>query len=193
MKLLLQLAVGWHQELINISYEHHNRLSIKHGYEFRIATKHTTKRHIFWQKPTEILQAIEDGYTDIAYLDADALWVHSDLYHSQTPLSGVMHFEPMPHFNAGVLYINGLTAKPVIEEWLAEDDDEHPCHDQHGLYKMLLKHPEYITQIGNEWNSLQWTPSLTHPDPIVAAWHGGQGSALPAMKHYLNEYLSRTS
>jgi hypothetical protein len=183
MKLLLQLAIGWHQELLSVSYEHHSRLASRYGYDYLVLSSRTTDRGIYWEKPLGIYRNI-DKYASIAYLDADALWLKDELYVPSTAIGAVLHSDPISHYNTGVLYVNCSLAKPLIEQWLVTDDDGHLWQDQYALLKILK--PSDVTILGPEYNSLAYSATLSHPDPKVVAWHGRNDLALAGMKEYLD-------
>lgn len=181
MKLLLQLAIGWHQELLRLTYERHKALADLYGYEYEVISSRTSDRGVYWEKPLGIYRNI-DKYASIAYLDADTIWVKDCLYTPETALGAVRHSDPFPHHNTGVLYINCALAKPLIEEWLQTSDDGHLWQDQYALHKILK--PEDVTNLDLSHNSLVYLED--HPDPKVVAWHGRNDLALAGMKDYLD-------
>lgn len=168
--LLLQLAIGWHRQLTDITYGHHSKLCSKYGYDFHVITERTNKsRGVYWEKVLGIRDAIQD-YDYVFYLDADTLWLGGELFRPETAIAATIHTDPMIHYNAGVLYVNSAMASEAIEAWLSTDDDNHIWQDQYALYKILQSHPQYVTQVGPEWNTLAYT-DYSHT-PKVLAWHG---------------------
>lgn len=188
MKLVLQLAIGgWHEQLLELTKERHRALSNKYGYTYQVVTSRTCTRHLYWEKPLAIQRAINDGYSSVAYLDADTVWIDGPLIVPETPLGAVLHKDPMDHYNLGVLYVNCQHDRTteLFDLWLNTSDDNHLWHEQYSLYKILQEDPSYMTQIGYEWNSLVYN-ELSHPNPFVIAWHGRNDLALEEMSNYLD-------
>ncbi len=149
-----------------------------------------------WEKIALIHEAMQKGYKNIIWLDADTLIVDTN-----TPLTDAIrpgkigacwHRIPqLNHWNVGALYIsNTPETQAFIAEWLAQPNPNNGWNEQ-GVFNRLAMKSKAVETISDRWNATLNYSMV--PDAVVLGYHGYADSQgrLQAMKDTLNSLEAR--
>lgn len=170
---IVQAAVGEYVSLLQEKIAPmHARHAARLGYSYEVRLNETSENSPFWMKPPMIIDAINQGFDLVVWLDADAIWL-GDQFDVQFPTVFGMtehvdfgHYGK--HFNAGVIYVNNLNQTiELLETWYGLRDtgsDDQPILNACAASQ--------ITKLDHAWNSTVWIPFYRSLAPKVVAWHG---------------------
>ncbi len=179
-RVLLQFATidSDHQVMLNLADPMHSSYCTRHRIEWVTEYAHQTPRHPAWSKVAMIARALDEGYRQIAWLDADCLIVDPETDILAASGYGIAVCECLEssytprHLNTGAVY---LAASPevraFVDVWLAGDTD-HPWQDQQVFNELMAARPwrDLLTILPNRYNCVE-----THMEascPVVRAFHG---------------------
>lgn len=204
---VLQFATGGAAEFLDCSAPMHAHACEKYGYDYIVEREPKSGRHAHWEKQRMIFDCAARGYDFICWLDTDALWLGDtpllDVWAAADPramFAGTFHGpRPNPgdhyydHVNAGVLFVRNIggMARYPLELWANTPDDGHPWNDQHALNKVFNNNPSFIHIVGHEWNTVEWAPEYSAPNPHIVAWHGKSDWVLPNMQPRVDAYKAK--
>lgn len=190
--VIIQQASGPYKELLRIGLSRHLHFAEQWGFDYWPIFGETRpaepERHVYWEKPSLIAQALEARYKYIVAMDSDVLIVGEEDLRAAFPERGgigaVWHGmedwggkDAYDHFNCGVLYVqNSAMVREFVTDWLREDDQGHYWHDQHAFNNLLRREAYYdllVTEISRRWHSCPPHFAANPEDAQVMAWHGG--------------------
>ena len=179
-RVLLQFATldGDHHKMLSLAGGVHSAYCASHRIIYWPEYVEQTTRHPLWYKVELIAWALDEGYQQIAYLDADCLIVDPETDILAASGYGIAVCECLEssftprHLNTGAVY---LTASPAVRAfvdlWLAGDTG-HPWQDQQVFNELMAMRPwrDLLTILPNRYNCVE-----THMEasrPVVRAFHG---------------------
>ena len=181
--LLLQIdsADPFYHGMIELHRERHQAYAQRHGYEYWVDPPPGDSSQ--WFRIETIKAALDDGYSHVFYLDADACVADlsvdlRDAINHPTWIGLTVHpfgfgSNMQWHFNTGVIYMrNGPEAKTYVRDVLRFHGEA--AWDQEPMNELLMHVDVY--QGGYRPLHQRWNQNMNHPAsrhaPIVAAWHG---------------------
>jgi hypothetical protein len=135
-----------------------------------------------------ILDAVNQGYERIVWLDADTLWLGEPIETGQeAPLGMTFHLdEEYHHYNSGVIVAHASDKLELfLREWIDSSDENHKWWEQHPMNRLIEKSPGIAEAIGHEWNSLDYSEANRSDLPKIVAWHGRPDLACEGIAKWL--------
>lgn len=164
-------------KMMELTKEHHAEYCEAHGFDFW----HTYEQGLYsmedgaWTKIELIQRAMNQGYQDIIWIDADALIVDEkvDLRKAVEvgKIGACWHRIPqLHHWNVGVLYIsNTEETHKFVDEWLATYPPADGWREQGHFNRMALENNVVVT-LSDRWNATIDVSMV--PDAVVMGFHG---------------------
>lgn len=187
---VIQFATGAYKEQLEISRPYHLAGCERFGYTFISDETPRTSKHVFFEKLPRVIDAIDDGFEYIVWLDADTIWSGAQPLTDAMPSPGIgmtwnggQWIEPWyAHFNAGAYYVHvGPGIRDQIQLWLDTPDFGHAWGDQHALHLLVTSGRMNPVLIDRRFNSIHGRDR----NHVVAAWHGSGSHAVSFMKKYI--------
>jgi len=128
-----------------------------------------------WGKIGLIFQAMDQGYRNIIWLDADTLIVdlQTDLRDAiqLNKIGACWHRIPqLNHWNVGALYIDNTPETfAFVDEWLASYPPKPQWLEQ-GEFNRLARQSRTVVTLSDKWNSTLDVSMV--PDAVVLGFHG---------------------
>ncbi len=181
-RVLLQMATGQHQQLLDASEACHAAYAQRHGMKY-VALRETPTPHLppSWGKLPAVLNQFGSGADVVVWMDADAVVADPNQDISLACDSGLgmaWYEKPFPHFQAGVFVAHRSDAViQLLRDALATAEsnvNDYPGGKygvwEQGVLNELGMARGLITRIGVEWN---FVPIYTEcARPVVYAAHG---------------------
>jgi hypothetical protein len=195
MRVLLQQARAEYAPLLDLTEAMHRDYAERHGMVYHRVDGAVTKWNGTWDQIPCILDALSTGADEVYWLDADAMIVSDDdlgqaLPHHPAPrrLAMCRHPGPPEHWNCGVLMAQNSHAVREFFRRVLKKGPGMPPWWQQQVMNDMLETPVWgwlIRALDDRWNST-WGVNEAR-DPVVVAWHNGQGPQvkLEAMRAYL--------
>lgn len=111
--LLIQMAEGEHEVLLNLVRDHHQRYAKRHGLDYWCITGNPmAEKRAGWGKIPLLLAGIALGYECVVWLDADAIVIEMDTNLATLAPGGIaMVRHPNPeHWNTGLIISRATAA-----------------------------------------------------------------------------------
>ena len=179
-RALIQYAFGdEHEELLALTRERHTFYCARHGIDYYGAGGNAGGgRSPHWRKVELLIEAMEEGYDRVAWVDTDCVIVDfaSDLFDASGFGIAVCECWDSPtverHLNTGVLlaarsaavldFLRTWNAMPTGGKW----------EDQSAFIELMAKRPyrDLLTVLPNRYNCL--AVHMEAQDAVVQAFHG---------------------
>lgn len=129
-----------------------------------------------WSRIKLIKDALEEGFEQVYWLDADTL-----IYDMDTPLADAVqvgkigvcwHRIPqLHHWNIGAMYLdNCAEVRAFIDEWLASYPPPNDGWLEQGAFNRLARSGNVVVTISDRWNATLDVSMV--PDAVVLGFHG---------------------
>lgn len=170
-------------EMLELTKEHNQKYCDFHGFDYWCEISENKDMPLgtgAWRKIEMILQALEDGYQYIVWLDTDAMIkdIDTDLRKAIEPgkIGACWHRIPqLHHWNVGVLYVhNTEEVTKFIRQWLAAYPAPNDGWYEQGVFNRMGMKSKIVSTISDKWNAT-FDVNLV-PDAVVLGFHG-QGDA----------------
>lgn len=152
-----------------------------------------------WARIKLIKDALEEGFEQVYWLDADTM-----IYDLETPLSEAVqtgkigvcwHRIPqLHHWNIGAMYLeNCEEVKDFISNWLASYPPPNDGWLEQGVFNRMARQSKTVVTISDRWNATLDVSMV--PDAVVLGFHG-QGETeqrLDIMKQTLDRIANKES
>lgn len=175
-------------EMNRLTYQRHAAYAISHGYDYwhHIGNPCPDRDSGAWDKVKLILQAMNEGYEYIVWVDCDAAILgDEDLREALAGMPGdigaCLHdANGIPaHLNVGVLYIkNTEKAHQFVQDWWDSFPGSERWMDQ-GAFNELSNSEKYaglVVRVNDRFNATVNVNMVENP--VVAGWHGVSPLAL---------------
>jgi hypothetical protein len=181
-KAIVQLAAGpEYVRMLDLTADIHARYCSAWGAEFiayREARPKKARRPPHWRKVEVIRKALDDGFEQVLWLDADSVIVDAaiDLFAVCRWGIGLCECwdspkEP-PHLNTGVVWLNACSdVLALVEAWNAMPSGMQ-WEDQGALIALMQKRRwrSLLTVLPNRYNWVQ--EHMEAADPVIRSFHG---------------------
>jgi hypothetical protein len=174
--VLIQLATGPHQELLDLTRAHHRAYAERHGLDYWcIEGNPAEPKRPGWGKIPLVLSALQMGFERIVWMDADAVVVNPTVNLASVIESGigiVQHPNPV-HWNSGVMVVcRSEQTRRFFEAVNREPENESAWMEQLPI-NQLAERSEYAGLFKSLDPSFNSTPgAVMSPAPVVLAAHG---------------------
>ena len=167
-----------YDKMLELTRAHHAAYCYQHGYEYDCKIEKSERHDIMnggWEKIKLILEAMQSGYENIIWLDADTLItdVNIPLIDAIQPNKIGACWQRIPqlnHWNVGALYIhNSPETQLFCNEWYASPNAHDGWNEQGAFNRLALKN-KTVTTISDRWNSTIYVGVV--PDTVVLGFHG---------------------
>ncbi len=179
-RTLIQYASGpEHENLLALTFEVHSRYCRQHGIEYWIDNTPDTKgRSPHWRKVELLIEAMAQGYDQVAWVDTDCVIVDPSVDIFAASGFGIAVCESFDsptierHLNTGVLLAGRSDATiEFLKAW-----NEMPTggrwEDQSAFIDLMATRPyrDLLTVLPNRFNCL--AEHMEAREPIIRAFHG---------------------
>jgi hypothetical protein len=159
---------------------HSEKYCQRHGYVYQCTVENP--RPDFdplqgsWGKIELIREALELGYKNVIWLDADTLITdfNTDLRDAIQPgkIGACWHRIPqLSHWNVGALYVsNTAETRAFIDEWLASYPPPADDWMEQGVFNRMAMKSKTVVTLSDKWNATLDVNMV--PDAVVLGFHG---------------------
>lgn len=179
-RIMIQYAVGTeHEHLLSLTRDIHTRYCLRHGIDYRIDnTPASGGRSAHWRKVELLIEAMAEGYDQIAWLDTDCVivdpWI--DLFSVSGFGIAVCECFDSPeverHLNTGfILASQSAAVMEFLKVWNAMPTGGK-WEDQSGFIELMSGRPhrDLLTILPNRFNCV--AKHAEARDPVIRAFHG---------------------
>jgi hypothetical protein len=167
-------------KLLELTRQRHRDYCIRWQMDFQCLTsasspKFSDPKPGSWSKVELMKFALEKGYSNIIWLDADTLIKDLDTDLRDGCVTGIgtcwQRIPQLNHWNVGAVYLTN--SKPVhefIDAWMAGYPGINDGWMEQGVFNRLAMQSKVVQTISDRWNA-----TLNHtmvPDAVVLGFHG---------------------
>ena len=174
---------GPFEKMLELTREHNNTYCNRYDFDYWLETFEKESLPMSqgaWLKIELIQRAMQQGYRDIVWLDADAMIVdvETDLRDAiqHNKIGACWHRIPqLNHWNVGVLYISNTDeTRRFVDDWLASYPPPANGWFEQGVFNRMGLQSKTVVTISDKWNATIDVNMV--PDAVVLGFHG-QGNA----------------
>lgn len=191
--ILIQQAGGRCVPLLDMTAGRHAAYCARHGITYwAVQGDVQFSRPPGWNKIPLIQRALEMGFQNVVWMDADAVIVRDEVDMRSAlgdggPLGMALHPTPglndsPTHYNSGVMIMRNA---PRVREFFQAVWEGGPLENRHRwteqarILKLLPQFSNLVQRLDDRWNSTRDVTEV--PDAIIKAWHGYGGAAFTAI------------
>lgn len=171
-------------KMLELTRSHHEAYCTRHGLDYWCEIANPLPDYDVrlgsWGKVRIIQKAMQDGYEDIVWLDADTIIVDLSVNLCKAielfKIGACWHRIPqLNHWNVGALYIhNSIVTRKFIDDWLAA----YPPTDgwlEQGIFNRMGRASNVVSTLSDKWNATIDVSMV--PDAVVLGFHGQGNTA----------------
>ena len=189
--------------MLELTEARHKEYCNRHGYYYRPVVGNPLPEIPpeagNWARIKLIKDALEEGFEQVIFLDADTL-----IYDMETPLENAIeagrigvcwHRIPqLHHWNIGAMYLdNCKEVRTFIDNWLASYPPPADGWMEQGVFNRLARSGNVVVTVSDRWNATLDVSMV--PDAVVLGFHG-QGDTeyrIEVMKQTLDQIANKES